>query len=350
MTIVAPPTHINPYLVDIRTLLSHYLKNLPTILAHHLQVSIAKTRLAVQYGIEAIILGLHDSHEVPSPSPTLQQAFAKPIHLETLHKIHAEAVVHDFFHSKENSIIKTLSEASQLTQPQSRVALGMTIALTKDYLGHIIQHKKLTDHEYRQWLDLQYFFANANPLSWALPSIPKPTHLTYNDYQAKLGKTATQSFDDGVVKLPNYRWLLELANTIKTHHQNIIILGKSLPMVNTKATPTKTNQSNTNHTDKSKIAIFTAWLAAKKTPLALFGTTLLVVIGLVGWWYLNQPKPESEQSQTTETIPQDVAIVRIDDAENAQKEEASAQSTNAQGSNTQTSSTQGDSDNTSTQK
>lgn len=298
MTTATTLTLIDPHNTDIRTLLRTYLKDLPIILAHHLHVSAVKARLAVRHAIDAVILGLYNHHETPTPNVSLLQAFAKPTRLDTLKKIPAEAITHDFFHRNEKDVVHTLSQATTLTASQSTITLGLVVALAKDHLGRIIEHTKLTDNEYRQWLDLQYFFVHADRLNWTIPSIPKPTNLTYNDYHTKLGKQINQKFDDSTVKLPNYRWLLELANTINTHRNYAITLGKSLSLFVSPKTTHTANKISTQFTQKKPLILLTA-------------CTLLVVLGMVAWWHIHQPKPTP--TQANEPIPQDVAIVRIHD-------------------------------------
>ena len=324
MTLAHPPSQAihhkqaDPTLLDIGALLRCYLGQVTALFADHLGISLMQARQAVLLAIDGLVLALIN-HEPPAmPYGNLDPTLAKPLGLKSFKSINALTVAHDFFGRHETAIATKISQATCISHVQALSLMGMVASLGV----HLVQRIRLStgsddrgsnalsDSEYRLWLDLQtVFFSDAQAHDAKVLGIRTPLPLpTHSNYQSKLGKTALR-FAGDMPNIPNFGWLIALTDHIADHRRPLRLGARTeLPAIVSRAPSHRQLDNTLKHrlSALDRIAPLKAWF------VAAVATFIFVIIGIL-WHTLLSTDTKPNAQQTPQALPQDVAIVRVDD-------------------------------------
>lgn len=336
---------LNPHLVNLHHLLGTHLSGIAPLVADMVNVSIGQARVLCTHAIDATLIFYLKKNESPPQSldythyhKNHQWLHNSPVDTHTLKRLHTKNCEQLFF-GKTDEIVKRIALLAKVSPSVAKQAVTLISELCQHHIEMLCVDSKLDNKQKRQWFELQTIFLKEyNPSQFwsalAEHSFTAP-NISESDYRAKKGGAF---FDQNIIKMPNYAWLLTLANHIGHKHQKPLTIGQILhpfdavfdeqsklalasltnnieSVKNGTAKPQKTPAYRNDDSDKSSNLF--AWLVS--------GAVMATAVGVFAVPKLfnddnqkNQLVATQKQTPSTKTQAlghQDIAIVRVKDDE-----------------------------------
>lgn len=292
MTAMTDVPLISPNALNLHTKLVSFSQAAVCLLAHHLRISTTQAALlSVQTAY--IFPMLMERHLLTGSGDKLQAqnlAIEKHLDMHTLPNL----LVRHFELNDE-----TLTALQQKTNvPTNKIQAGFDIMaqLCLYVIQTLFAHSNLNRADKFEFFKIQRLFWQDEQILWAamLKIDSQKPNYQVSDYYKKLGG-ARKRFDNGQWALPNHAWLFELIDTI--NQLPPLKIGRAI-----KQTSLPTNKAR--H----------PWLASAIRHKAALIATLIFVGMAVASLALFDKKTPAPTSPTPKAVPQDIAIVRTDDA------------------------------------
>lgn len=292
MTAMTDVPLISPNALNLHTKLVSFSQAAVCLLAHHLRISTTQAALlSVQTAY--IFPMLMERHLLTGSGDKLQAqnlAIEKHLDMHTLPNL----LVRHFELNDE-----TLTALQQKTNvPTNKIQAGFDIMaqLCLYVIQTLFAHSNLNRADKLEFFKIQRLFWQDEQILWAamLKIDSQKPNYQVSDYYKKLGG-ARKRFDNGQWALPNHAWLFELIDTI--NQLPPLKIGRAI-----KQTSLPTNKAR--H----------PWLASAIRHKAALIATLIFVGMAVASLALFDKKTPAPTSPTPKAVPQDIAIVRTDDA------------------------------------
>ncbi len=292
MTAMTDVPLISPNALNLHTKLVSFSQAAVCLLAHHLRISTTQAALlSVQTAY--IFPMLMERHLLTGSGDKLQAqnlAIEKRLDMHTLPNL----LVRHFELNDE-----TLTALQQKTNvPTNKIQAGFDIMaqLCLYVIQTLFAHSNLNRADKLEFFKIQRLFWQDEQILWAaiLKIDSQKPNYQVSDYYKKLGG-ARKRFDDSQWALPNHAWLFELIDAI--NQLPPLKIGRAI-----KQTSPPTNKAR--H----------PWLAsAIRHKTALIATLIFVGMAAASLALFDKKTP-TPTSPTPKAIPQDIAIVRTDDA------------------------------------
>ncbi len=334
-------TLFNPHLINLHLGLHHHLADSYPLFAHHLHISTTQARLGMHAAIDASFVFLVKQAQAPLTPPSTQEpsTFAQKKHNKLIYEhcfdtttlTHLPMTLAELFFENVHAISQHIATLAKIDNDSAKTLLGLVATLSAHYTDRLSDAGNLNINERMQWLCLQVLFLQTNPstpstdsayhsdaladyITLAKLSLTPPVN-TYSEYHDKLGLKNKVLFDQSLITMPNHAWLIALAQNIDANHLIPLTIGKTL-------TPTpKITPKPSADVQKDNAKNY-------KKPLIL-GAFISLIIAVVAALTTGKKEEDAPKPATTPDIPQDVAIVRVEEGSTNTSDTTNTNTTNS---------------------